>query len=179
MGKRVFGRPWAVASLLLPWLAFAAQAQTNGAEPVERDSSATSAVAATADAAAPLAGWALLACDASQRTAVLRRPDGELVLVREGDRFPPTSPPGIDTQSTATGPLVTLRLVLADRVTIDLPIPSADGADAAWIHVAAADGTSRVQYLRRRALPPDVHEYPPQSNDPGEGARRSTPRRPE
>jgi hypothetical protein len=179
LGKRVSGRPWAVASLLLPWLAFAAQAQTNAAEPVERDGSATSAVAATADPAAPLDGWALLACDASQRTAVLRRPDGELVLVREGDRFPPASPPGLDPHATETVPVAAVRQVLADRVTIDLPIPSADGPDAAWIHVAAADGTSRVQYLRRRALPPDIHEYPPPSSDPGEGARRSTPRRPE
>ena len=172
-------RPWAVASLLLPWLAFAAQAQTNGAEPVERDSSAASAVAATADPAAPLAGWALLACDASQRKAVLRRPDGDLVLVREGDRFSSAVPQEIDPQATETGPLDAVRQVLADRVAIDLPVPSGNGPDAAWIHVAAADETSRVQYLRRRALPPDVHEYPPPSSDPGEGARRSTPRRPE
>lgn len=179
MGTRVLERPWAVASLLVPWLAFAALAQANEAEPAERAGSATSALAATPEPAGLLAGWALLACEASQRTAVLRRPDGEIVLMREGEHLTPAASQRIDPQATEALPLATVRRVLADRVAVDLPVPSADGPDAAWIHLAAADGTSRVQYLRRRALPPDLHEYPPPSSEPGEGLRRSRRRRPE
>ena len=179
MGKRVSERPWAVASLLLPWLAFAAQAQTNGAEPMQRESAANPARAATTDSAAPLAGWALIACDATQRTAVLRAPDGDLVLVREGDRFSPAPPPNVEPRATRTVPLVTVRQVLGDRLAIDLPVPADGGPDAAWIHVAAADGTSRVQYLRHTPVPPELHERPLASENPADGARRSSPRRPE
>ena len=169
-------RPWAVA-FLLPWLVRAASAQPGGAGIV---SGTTVEAVHVLETAAPFDGWSLLACDAREATAVLRRPDGELVLVRAGQRIPPAAErPATDDSATSTRSAL-VREVLADRLAIDLPRPVTDGPDMVWIHLGQADGTSRLQYLRRVPLPPVLHEQPSSlEGTTAEADRRPSRGRPE
>ena len=168
------GRPWAVALLVLSWLACGAGARSSAAESAD-----LVAIQPSGDSTGPIPGWDLLACDASRGAAVLRAPNGSLVLVGVGERLqaPPSS--GAGRLEASPSALPTVGEVLEDRVLLDLPAAEDGGPDAVWIHVAAAGGTSRLQYLRRRPLPLELHERPVPVAPPSEGSRRSKPRRPE